>query len=72
MENLLFVAKCWYVSKNGTDNDSCGRISSDPCKSVDELLTVIHDDIYPNKNSTKFCIVTDFSLLINRTLMVRS
>ena len=70
MESLPFVAQCWYVSRNGTDSDSCGRILSDPCKSVDELLTVIHRVIYPgNKNSTDFCIVTDFSLF---TLMVKS
>ena len=52
------------------DSDSCGRISSQPCKTIDELLTIIHRDTYPSVNSTSFCIVTDFSLFINRTVTV--
>ena len=70
MRNSLFLARCWYVANNGTDSDSCGRISTDPCKTLDEVLTIIHHDTYPTTNSTPLCIVTDFSLRINETIMV--
>ena len=66
-KSLLFVGQCWFISKNGTDSDSCGRNLSNPCKTLDELLTII----YASENSTSFCIVTDFSLLINRATVVR-
>ena len=72
MKYLSFCAMWfWYISKNGTDSDYCGRNLSDPCKTLDKLLTLVHHKSHPSTNSTPFGIVTDFSLLLNRIIMVR-
>ena len=68
--NKLFAEQCWFVSKSGMDSDSCGRIVSDPCKTLNELLTIIYHEVYPYVNSTNFYIVTDYFLSINRKIMV--
>ena len=71
MRNSLFLGQCWYFANNGTDGDSCGRIPTDPCKTLDEVMNIIYHDTYPSTNSTPLCIVTDFSMQINKTIMVR-